>query len=448
MKGLQFYMRTVFSSISLGAGLLVVASMPALADDADEKSYESKIYVNPFFISDADRDLGTREGGKSDEFGIIVKPWLKMQFSEHWSGLIYGQAFYSTDTVDIDSEEGGDASDGFVGLRELWLDWNGLTDYPGESIRLGRERLQYDDGIWIDTDITLLRWRWDTTLFDATAGVAEKLSRFRSDDSELSDDEKDLLRLFASGRWQYQRQHFADLRVLHTEGRDDSPTEPSLTWVNLGFDSQYMDYRARNPFAYTVDLFNVSGDEELAGSRQSVNGWAADLGIRWRPSGFQNFALGAHYAIAPGDEDGGFRQSGLESNRSAFTGTRAKFHRFNEALKATLYNIEVMTAYVSYSDMDWDVSLVYQQFRLDDPTLGVFIDGISLAPTALDDDLGSGLDLVTSVYWPEEAPMFDGLAVDSYLRLRLSGFQPGDAYANGDLDDLRYRATFDWVMRF
>ncbi len=448
MTGMQFRKGFTLAGISLIAGTVASLSISAHAEEGEWPQIDTKVYINPFLISDADRDLGTRQGGESNEFGLILKPRVKMQFNEHWSGLFYGQAFYSTDTVFIDSEEGGDSSDGFVGLRELWLDWSGLTNYPGESIRIGRERLQDEDGIWIDSDITLLRWLWDTSLFDATLGVAEKLGRFRSDDSELADDEEDLLRLFAKGRWQYVRNNFAELRVLHTEGHGKSVSDPSLTWVSLGVDSGYMDYQDRQSFSYTVDLFDVFGDEELNGKRESVNGWAADLGVRWRPSVLNDLALGAHYALAPGDEDSGYRQTGLESNRSAFSGTRAKFHRFNEALRASLYNIEVMTAYLSYSRPEWDVSLVYNQFRLDDPALGVVVDGISIQPTQQDKDLGNGVDLVGSWYWSEDAPMFDQLALDTYLRLRLSAFFPGEAYNQGDLDEMRERITFDWVMKF
>ncbi|MEJ2679994.1 MAG: alginate export family protein [Gammaproteobacteria bacterium] len=427
---------------------------------------DTRVLMNAFVLHDADRDLGAAEGGEFGGMGILIKPRWMARFNEQWRGELYAQAFYASDTVFLDADEGGHrghSSDHFLGLRELWLDWSGLSRYPGESIRFGRERVKYHDGWWFDTDIEVARWILDTSLLSATFGVAEKVNDFRTGDSALDADEENLRRLFGHWRRQYAPHHYVELRALHTAARGLAVGDPRLRWIYVGVDNGYFDYRNTPVFSYVLGLQNVRGDAAKNVSnqdasqgvqRESVMGWAFDVGWRWRPSVNAPLAIGAHYAYAPGDEQGGFRQTGVHSNRANYTGVRSAMNRFNEALRVELFNLQVASLYMSYGvregrgDSKWDVSAVYQHYTLDKPELGWMAQGVSDGVLANDDrtarTLGDGVDLMMSWYWNETAHMLPG-----WLRVRLSGFFMDAAVADArNLDATRTRAVLDWVVQW
>lgn len=138
--------------------------------------------------SEDDRDLGTRPGGDVNGLGLDLRPWVYGERG-NWSAYAMGQAVAATDTIETDtlrqnddgtSTETGDDSrqpdKSYLAMREFWVGYSGLTAYPGEQLRLGRQRLRSDDGMWRDTNIEALNWTFDTTLLKADLGVAQRFS--------------------------------------------------------------------------------------------------------------------------------------------------------------------------------------------------------------------------------------------------------------------------------
>ncbi|AJQ93017.1 alginate export family protein [Gynuella sunshinyii] len=411
-----------------------------LAMHSSSTSAQFHLTLNPYYLYDHNRDLN--DNNSTHEAGVILKPEVDLNFNANWRGYFYGYGIYATSQETIDDNSGG--NEAYVGLRELWLDWSGLTDYPGESIRVGRERLKDDDGVWTDSDISLLRWRWDTTLWHGTAGVAQKIDDFEDDDSPLPKDERDLLRFFASQRLQYSYHNYIEMRAMYVRGDDQSLYQPRLSWLGLGLDNDYFSATSDQALNYRLALLAVTGSDVPQRKRRDVNGWAADVGLRWRPSSIPMLAVGAQYAFASADGDRGFRSTGLESNRARFTGTQASFYRFNEALRAELYNLQAAAVYASLSTHEhWDISLVAQQFWLNDRDAGFRAAGLSIEPEGDGRQIGQGLDLVGSWYWDAG----NRWPFESYLRTRASVFFPGDAFAD-DQDSLRSRFSLDWVNKW
>ncbi|WP_428241451.1 alginate export family protein [Gynuella sp.] len=409
----------------------------SLAMQSSSTTAQFQLTLNPYYLYDDNRDLDNSLG--THEAGMIVKPKVDLNFNANWRGYFYGYGIYATSHETIDDSSGGDEA--YVGLRELWLDWSGLTDYPGESIRVGRERLKDDDGLWTDSDISLLRWRWDTTLWKGTAGIARKIDDFENDGSPLPKDERDLLRFFASHRLQYSYHNYLEMRAMYVRGDDQSLYQPRLTWLSLGVDNDYFSATSDEALNYRLALLGMIGSDVPQRKRRDVNGWAADVGLRWRPSSIPLLAVGAQYVYASADGDGGFRATGLESNRARFTGTQASFYRFNEALRAELSNLQAIAVYTSLSiHKHWDLSLVAQQFWLTDKDADFYAAGLGVNPEGNGRRIGEGLDLVGSWYWNAG----NRWPFDSYLRTRASVFLPGTAFAK-DQNSLRARYSLDWV---
>nr|WP_269451147.1 alginate export family protein [Pseudomonas resinovorans] len=441
--------------------------------------------------SEDDRDLGTRSGGDVEGIGLDVRPWLYGQWGD-WSAYTMGQGVAATDVIETDtlesdsivadSEDDDDAREAdksYLAMREFWVDYGGFTAYPGEHLRFGRQRVRSDEGTWWDTNIEALHWVFDTTLLKANLGVAERFSEYRTDIDDLAPEDEDRRHYFAGISTQWAPGHSVGAKLHHS--RDDghlarvgeeldslSKTQTGdLTWLGLQADGDYFNPRTTLPFNYWAQAIWLTGDQDsvtqsstsglplVTGSRSGdLDAWALDLGLRWNID--DQWRLGGAYARGSGGVDSNgrdseqFVQPGLESNRSSFTGTRTRVHRFGEAFRGELTNIQVATLYGSLAAReDYDASLVYHRFwRLDDdqPTGD---SGLSANLVDGDKDLGQELDLVATYYIKGGLvpPGLDWVDEPSALvRMRLGLFFPGDAYGD-DADSTMHRAFVDFIWR-
>ncbi|MGH8330392.1 MAG: alginate export family protein, partial [Pseudomonas sp.] len=180
-----------FVKAGIGLSFALLWSCPTLAALTESKNYGLDVKVTA--QSEDDTDLGTASGGDVNGVGLDLRPWIYGE-SGAWSGYAMGQAVTSTDIIETDTlqqsdSDGTQATDSgdrkskknYLAMREFWVGYSGLTPYPGEILKLGRQRLRNDDGQWRDTNIEALNWTFDTTLLRANAGVAERFSEYRTD---------------------------------------------------------------------------------------------------------------------------------------------------------------------------------------------------------------------------------------------------------------------------
>jgi alginate production protein len=422
----------------------------ATAAGARAMEHTADLYIDTFSLYESSHELGTSPDAEEDEAGINVRPRLYSRLSENWHSLISLQLFYATNPVELQSDEFDEPreSDGFVGVRQLWLEWGGLTDYPGEALRFGRERLRIEDGLVLDSDIVTARWVWDTTLLKGGVGIAEETGTFRSDEFELPESEQGLRRVYGMLRWQYQYNSFLSGHVIRTDGSDNIVTAPQLTWSGASIDNGYFDFRIRLPWQYYFSAYGVTGHETIDGVETEVQGWAVDGGMRWRSRG--GFSFGTQLAFTD-DRREGFRQTGLQSNRSYYTGARNRMHRFNEALRADFRNMAVGTLYLGWmpDGAPWEVGLAGHSLRLRDERGPFEARGYDGRIDGTDADLGRAADLIFSWFWDkQENVLFEDVDMDSHVRIMLSGFYPGEAFNAGGIDRRVNRGIVDWVMRF
>lgn len=473
---MAFYETTGLRPLLMAVGCL--AALPAVGQDESENvSYprllDFSTSAKASAISEGDRRLGlTDRSTESNEVGLDIKPEWVWQLSPHWRSKLRLQAFAATGQVDVSDEIGGTETDGFFALREAWLDYNGLTAYPGESIRFGRERLKEGTGTWWDDDITLVRWIFDTTLLDTTVGIADKMSEARTDVNELPKEEQDIARFFASTRWQWRKDHYLTFLTTHAErygNRNDLAPDSesgtpervpeSLTWVGIRADQGYFDWHSRSPVQYLASFGAVAGTDALltedpgatngfTREERDVSGWAADLGLRAQLVESPRWVVGMHGAVASGGDQPGksdaFRQTQMESNRSRFTGTRSQVARFGEAVQPEWSNLKVATVYTALTDRDWwAANLLYHKYWLSDVAGTVNSDLVEPGFTGTSDDLGESIDMVLGYYGSRDT----GTWSDIDARIRAGVFFPGDAYGD-DADSARHRVVLDVTKRF
>ncbi|WP_313364217.1 alginate export family protein, partial [Pseudomonas sp.] len=344
------------------------------------------------------------------------------------------------------------------------------------------------DGMWRDTNIEALNWTFDTTLLKADLGVAQRFSEYRTDLTELAPEDKDRTHIYGNVATQWTPGHWVGLRAHHTHdsGSLKNPGETvdaldktrtgDLTWLGLEANSDAYNWRNDHTVNYwgsvtwlTGDRDTLSsqtvGDQTVATGKQSgnVNAWATDLGIRLRLD--PQWQVGAAYARGSGGggEDGSnnFEQTGLESNRSNFTGTRSRVHRFGEAFRGELGNLQAATLFASWQLRDdYDASLIYHKFWRVDGNQNIGSSGIN---AVVDDngvnrqlvdgekDLGQEMDVVVTKYFKQGLlPASMSQAIDepsALVRLRAGVFKPGDAYGK-EADSYMHRAFVDVIWRF
>lgn len=431
-------------------------------------------------FGEGERDLGLRDADDTSEAFLDAQATLYWRAPVDWSALTRVQGFAPSGELVVTDEDNPRRSKSFAGVRELWVQYDGLTSYPGEVLRVGLQRLRQADGLWFDRNIESALWIFDTTLVQANLGVAESLITWRSDSSEPTSSLRDRTYFLGSLGRQWRAGHHLGARAIHAMDhadpedelasgkRDPKRVDRKYTWLDLYAHNDYYQSSMRPGWSYTVDAAVLLGTREdfraatltepATQEETRVRGWSGDVGLRWRlPMQFP-LQLGGGYAFGSGSQNGDlehrYEQTGLHSNRSRFTGTRSQLYRYNEALQPDLTNLHVGTLYVSIPHERWDASLIYNKFarhRAGDP---VITDGLDVQPVPGRKVLGDGLDLAIAYYFAN--PVGRGRSTPgvpqeddnlrSNLRLRASGFDPNIAYPAAA--DPQYRATLELTLWF
>ncbi|MCO7513646.1 alginate export family protein [Pseudomonas guariconensis] len=487
-----------FVKAGIGLSFALLWSCPTLADMTAEKNFGMDVKITG--QSEDDRDLGTRSGGDVNGLGLDLRPWVYGERG-NWSAFAMGQAVAATDIIETDtlrqSDDGSaiqadddsrEPDKSYLALREFWIGYSGFTPYPGEQLRLGRQRLRSDDGMWRDTNIEALNWTFDTTLLKADLGIAQRFSEYRTDLTELAPQDKDRTHVYGNIATQWTPGHWVGLRAHHTHdgGSLKAPGETvdaldktrtgDLTWLGLEANSDAYNWRNDHTLNYWGSVTWLTGDrdtlssepvggEQVATGKQSgdVNAWATDLGVRLRLN--PNWQVGAAYARGSGgggrDGSSNYEQTGLESNRSNFTGTRSRVHRFGEAFRGELGNLQAATLFASWQlREDYDASFIYHKFwRVDgEQNIGssginavVEDNGVSRPLVNGEKDLGQEMDVVVTKYFKQGLlPAALSQSIDepsALVRLRAGVFKPGDAYGS-EADSYMHRAFVDVIWRF
>ncbi|WP_437880545.1 alginate export family protein [Pseudomonas sp. LRF_L74] len=427
-----------------------------------------------------DQDLGTRSGGDFNGAGLNLRPWVFYR-SGDWSAYTMAEASIATDIIEsdtsesdtIDSDDSRERDKNYLALNEFWFDYSGFTPYPGEYLRVGRQKVRSVDGLWWDSNIEALRWNFDTTLLSAHAGIAQRFSDYRTDLDELAPQDKDRLHLMADVARQWRPGHWASLKLHHSDdsghlGRAGETYElldkrytGKLTWVGIELNGDFYNAKSTAPLSYLASATWLTGDvdtlttQTVNGARvitgktgQDVNAWAVDLGLRWNID--DSWRLGATYTRASGGNDSEFMQTDLQSNRSNFTGTGSTINRFGEAYRGEMNNLQATSLFAGWNlDKDYDASLIYQRFwrvkdRYDSDS------GIQAGLVDGEKDIGQEIDLVMTRYFNEgQMPAELGWlgAKSALIRFRGGVFFAGDAFASGT-DSTMHRAFIDVVWRY
>lgn len=447
------------------------------SNDSEVRTVDFTLKTNITGAAQSGRDFGLNNRTDTRTLYLDATPWVHVNFSRNWAGFLRARLFAPTSSVlpqSTDNNHVRASGNTFVALKEGWIEYRGLTSYPGESLRLGRQRIRDTDAEWWDDDIESLRWIFDTTLLRANLAVAHQFSTYRSDSAPVPRQQKDRTYILGS----IGTQLTPDFRIgLRAARADDSRTLPAagqgydsnkklrdahLNWLGIYIDNGF--FRWHGAPALTVwnsdtwvygherQALTDSTTQTVTGHRDDrVMGFAVDGGARYRlPIDWWPINVGVVgvYSSGSGTPGHDFEQTGLQSNSSRFTGTRTLINRFNDAYRAELGNLTVFTGFISTQWRKYDASVIYSHFQRPDGDGPVVTDGISVEPVNNAKQLGNGYDLVLTRYLGgDQAPLPNYLPDEdsrSSIRLRASLFQPGSAYGPGAKDEYRAELEFIW----
>lgn len=437
----------------------VTQSAPNLPETLPTIDFGAKLKLS--LLDEEDRSLGQKSLDNTSAIALVLQPELFVKFSESWSAYAYAELFAADDIIELDEDYASSQSDGYASIREFWIDYQGFARYPGESLRLGLERLREPTALWWDREAFLARWRMDTSLMRATVGVAERGDFLRSDDAELGLTDENRLRVFAGLDYQWRLHHWLGFKLMHSSDRvEDTALAQALplfrreyTWFGLGANNEAEPHSEPQSWQYSFETMALTGTAERSVSQNQhvdvqVDGWAVDMGLRKRFEFAAPIQIGLRLALGSGGnglrQDHSFYQTGLNTNRSRFAGTRTLFSRFGESAKAELSNLQVVTGYITQNigtQFEW--SLVGHTFSRVDAAQAIILRGISVSAINGQKSIGSEVDLFLGFNSDRKS----GLLAQFSARLRVGYFDAGDAYSIYT-NEGKYRAVLDFQKGF
>lgn len=431
------------------------------------------------------RDLGQNNLNTGESFSVQPRVRIDAPIGE--------KTKFHTDVraLIVDSENGIGAEDdtglsstgeGFVELRELWLERDAVFGHIPLSLQVGRQRIREPRALWWNRDLDAVRFNYDSTLFKGFAGIGQNLASYRTNESDFGENQEDRFRAFAEGSWQYARNHFAEARILYEDdysgietvgtfvpANDIDAEDLNLTWIGgrLHGKKEFTD-SAASFLDYRLDLIAVAGKEDVlttgfaAGNTRPVTqsrtrdvlAYAVDAGVNMRLKGEHGPQLTLNYAFGSGDanpndgRDEGFKQSGLHGNSSRLGLSSTGVRNYGEVLRPELSNLHVLSAGLGVPVWDAsDISLFYHYYRLDEAATQLRLDGLSANLNGQDRFLGQGADLIINTHLLDAMSIKSSVIDDARLRINLGAFKAGDAYGAGE-GKYSFRTFSELMLRF
>lgn len=442
--------------------LLLCSISLCLAGNAFATPVKFDISTDIGYIDESDKDLGLYDGGQNRNAFFQVNTKGEYRFTKQQIIFSRIKGFYSTDSINLELDEGDQPSKKYLELQEFYYRVTNLGA-PGIYVDVGRKRLRDDTGLWWDKYFTQASLHINRSLFSGFIAVGEQLNSFRTDDSDYRQEDKDLFRLLAGTSWHWKYRHYLDFNFSYLNdhrSHDDVDSITSLRAEEFGNPNvMWLGVRPHGELLFTEDLtvkysaqyIHQQGElsfHDVNRIDKNIEGWLVqgelitEFAYRFKP------ALGFQFAqtsdMSDDNTEGRFFQSGLHSNKVRFKSNIRPVSRYNDAYRPELANMRVLGAYLGLKLMpELNVNLLFNQFTRLNTALNIGYSRINAPLIEGEDDLGMAVDLVANFFPELRVPLLN----KSEIQLRLSSFWPGDAYGQ-HTDNHRYRALLDWRINF
>ena len=383
------------------------------------------------YIREENYDL---DNGRKDDLQTI-EPDLEVALAYHPNDQVFGYldvSFLRLYALEEDNRERGKPPR--LEVRQAFLDVSDVFEHL--SFRFGRQRVRDSREWYVDTELDGLR----ATYSVGRVQLEGSISRERLFHRDLLHNENNnrINNYFLTGHYDLDdRNRLSAFALL----RDDVRSRNARPL--------FLGLRARGEMVdgldYWLDLGHVTGRGDFSAGRgrhDSLQGFAADVGITYvldlplMPSLTVGYALGSGDSDNGDGTDRGFRQPGFEDNQGRFNGV-FPFKYYGEIVDPELSNLSILTVggglrYQRLASLD----LVYHYYRQQRLAESLRDSDLRVEPNGASKDLGQELDLVVAL-----RNVYGGTAV-----MTLGYFEPGQAF--GARADQAYIMVLRGIYRF
>ncbi|NOT54105.1 MAG: alginate export family protein [Deltaproteobacteria bacterium] len=310
-------------------------------------------------------------------FGQELQLQLLYALSEKTSLFLEGQIAYEAELYNKTKPR---ELEWAFGRGQTWLYMSNLFESP-VSLQLGRQSIRERRSWWWDDDLDAVRLHYDRQYWHVEIAFAQELAREATDEKHIAPRHHNVLRLFGSSSWSWDKNQRIDTFFLyhHDHSRRQSvgnsvqasredPSDASLAWFG-GRASGKLDLDRFGEMDYRLEGAGVAGhevvfdfeDDEQRKSRSQVSsrfsrkvmGWALDNSLSWETRVPGRPTLSVGYAVGSGDRhpdrgtDHAFRQTGLHDNKGRFRGVN-RFRYYGELLRPDLSNLQIWTVALGF----------------------------------------------------------------------------------------------------
>ncbi|MCV2884909.1 alginate export family protein [Aestuariibacter sp. AA17] len=422
---------------------------------------DSRLQIKLGYVDREHNVRSNDESFKADSFFLQGRYQQGLKLNSNWSAYLDGRVLVASDDETLVDEETlistdlDDNDNVSAELRQAYVAYHGLTQYPNESLRFGLQRLREYSGLWWDADIESITWQASTTELEWLFGIGQQFDRYRTD-ADLPEIHDDVFRVFASGRYHVNQSLTLAVKLAHASQSNDNllplttnsyaaGVNGERTWFGAELSRHWQKSGPAFGHAFKLEAIFQTGQGDMltdAGivSEQDNDGYALDAGYRF-DFRQQPLSIGMTATIASGGDGDTFSQSGIHSNRSHHYGNSETLYRFNEALRADMSNLRHWSIFGAYAfGKHTRGALAISRFQRDDENQPIYVGGRAISIAGGDKDLGMGIDLSITHF-----PQVNWQWPIRFIRLRASTFNPTGELAQKS-DDHRFALEAQFVL--
>lgn len=451
--------------------LLAVLAMAAAGARADEPALTDRgisLQLKSWIVEDAFADDETFFVG-------YVRPFYAWQPDPrnlfYIQGNLYSSNRQGADETSIATRR---EARNFAEIPEVW--WRYSDVAQRNLFYLGVQRFDDRSGMWWDAPLTGASYRFDSTLVKGYLGAGDRSSYLRTDWDV--DDPKVNSSPYVIGQlsWQWRLDQFLILRAAHRQDKDNGyvtgqtygpeefegrPVEGS--WFGLEWQGELHRHEYRWP-RFELEAAAMQGSQviyrtttlspdsiEIKGREESdLQGMLgrASLEYVWQENQRWVVGVDALYASGGDADKGGYRQTGLQTNRNPLYTTNLAGSLTGESLRLELSNVILVGGHFAVSHQNRHEAFVAVRYaeraEQDDEVL---LDSV-LAPNG-STQLGVEVDVAYGWYMPV-LEQRRGLQVGGFrgkqFMVYASHFEPDFSAPGTPVNGTVFGARFLWAF--
>ncbi|MCC2638942.1 MAG: transcriptional regulator [Moraxellaceae bacterium] len=405
------------------AWLMAVLAIAAASAQAEEPAQTDKgvtVQLKNWMISDAFE-------GEDENFSVLyVQPYYAVQPDPDDIFFIKGNLYASNQTgADETSISAREEARYFAEIPEFW--WQHSSDDLRHFGRIGMQKFDDLSGLWWNAPLTGLSYRFDSTLLRYYIAAGDRSSYLRTDWDQDDPQANSALYGLTQLSWQWKLDQYVILRAAYRQDKDNEyaigqtydtaemsarPLEGS--WAGLEWQGErhvnedhWPRYEIEGAWMQGQQIryhTTTTGPETVqvkSRTEKDLQGYMARLSLQQIWQYHTRWVIGAEALYASGGDgiEGGFVQTGINTNRDALYTTHLSGSMTGEALRMTISNIVLAGAHVAFSWQDRHEGFiaVRQAWRADEQD-EVLLD--SRLPPNGSKDLGLEVDIAYGWYMP------------------------------------------------